>query len=268
MRRAALPGSSGAAALFELMADGAAAIGEAAEGAEAVGDASSLTLHEGAETAFGAPAVWLALHVHAGRDVAGVLVVDNAGGTPDPEAAVALGERLLERIAAVRDGDSPGLAPLTLQLAPDDEIAFPGPYYLQLDGAALPVGTAYSGIGKYLETTADDGARAAFYDEVGAVDVYFHHQQLRGGPEAGTQDYYYEAVLLRFGDEAAAEAYLAGLPDRYADDGDAEDLERLDEVPAAGDEAVAFAYRADYGNTTLFHHATSVSYTHLTLPTN
>ena len=237
---------AGARALFELMADGAAETARLEVAAETVGDASSLTLHEGREPYTQREATWIALHAQAGRDVAGVVIIDYAGGTPDADVAVALGERLLGRIADVRDGESPGLAPLALQLVPDDEVAFPNAFYAQVDGEALPVGTADSGFYKYFETNPDDEARAAFYEEIGTIDVYFLTQQLRGGREGGNQDYYYEAVLLRFGDEVAAEEYVASLPDRFAADANYEDLEQLDEVPTAGDEAVAFAYRREY----------------------
>jgi len=250
---------AGAEALFHLLAQGASETAQLEVAAEPVGEASSLTFHEGMDPYTGASAAWLALHVHAGRDVIGVAIVDYAGETADPDDALALGERLLDRVAAVRGGDSPGLAPLTLPLAADDEIAHPGPYYLQVDGEALPVATIDSGIGKYVETTSDNVARAAFFEEIGAVDVYFHHQQLGSGEEDGVHDYSYEAVLLRFSDETAAHEYIASLPDRFADDPDHEDLEQLDEAPTAAEEAVAFSYERNYANgRTFFYHPTYV----------
>lgn len=249
---------AGAAALYDLIEEGAAATGEVVEDAETVGDASIVTVDEGTDPYTGASATWLRLDVRAGSDVAGVVLIDYEGDSVDPDDAVALGERLLDRIESVREGDSPGIAPLALQLVSDDEVAFPNAFYVEVDGETLPVGSADSGLWKYLETTSDDEARAAFYDEIGAVDVYFNTQQLQGGRAGGDQDYYYEVVLLRFGDEEAAEDYLASLPDRLADERDYRDLEQLNDAPTAGDEAVAFTYFNDYGSVTHYHHPTYI----------
>jgi hypothetical protein len=231
---------AGARALFAVVADGTAATAALPVAAETVGDASSLTFHEGVEPLTRTAAAWLELRILAGTDVLSVAIVDYAEATPDPDDAVALGERLVERVAAVRDGDAPGLWPLTLQLVAEDGIGNPGPFYLQLDGATQPVNEASTSVPTWLEKAMDVGARADFYEAVDAVDVLFQQQRLRGGRASGDV-YFYEAELMRFADEDAAAAYVADLPDRF--DGFADgvyDIERLDEAPAAGDEAVAF----------------------------
>ncbi len=245
-----------AGALFALVAAGAEATAERTVAAPAVGDDASLTLHNGIEPYLGREATWLALHVHAGEDVVGVVLIDYSGERPDEAAAAALVGRLVERVAAVREGRAPGLAPLALELQWDDEIAFPNAYYLQIDGAAFPVAAFDSAIGRHPETIADNRRRAAYLDAIGAVDVYFLSQPLRGGRAGSAQDYYYEVVLLRFGDEAAAKDYVAGLPDRYAGDRNIVGLTQLDGLPDDGDEAVGFAYRVDHGESTgTWHHA-------------
>jgi hypothetical protein len=242
--------------LFDLMADGAMAIADRTLGAPAVGDAASLTRHRGEDPYTGLEAAWVALHIHAGEDVVGVKVIDYTGGQPDEDVAVDLGEVLVARVAAVREGQGPGLALLALELQWDADVGFPKAYYLQMNGEAIPVAVSTSSLGKYLETGLDNQRRAAFFDRIGTVDVYFSSVGLRGGLVGGNQDYYYEVVLLRFEDEDAAEAYVAGLPDRYAGDQDIEGLTELDSLPDTGDEAVGFAYRKEYGGRTgTWHHA-------------
>jgi hypothetical protein len=188
-----------------------------------------------------------------------VAILDSSGQTPDADAALALRKLLFDRIAAVRDGESPGLAPRTLRLVQEDGVAAPKPFYLQIDGDTLPVAVANSDLGYSLETVNDDEERAASFEEIETVDVYFHQQWVRGslGSEVGGS--FYEAVLLRFADEDGAEEYLTDLPERFAANGTVEDFDVLREAPTVGDEAVAFSYLVEYpAGETLHHRPTDV----------
>lgn len=249
----------GAERLFELLAVGATATAREALDAPAVGDAAVLTSDEGMDPYTGQlNAAWLRLDMRSGSDIVGAVIIDYAGSRPDPTPAAALAERLLERVDSVRGGDSPGLFSLTLQLQWDDEVDYPGPIYLQIEGESQVVGAADSGIGKQVETAVDNRARAAFFDRIGAVDVYFSHQYLRAPTDDGRHRYHFEVVLIHFEDQQAAEDYMADLPDHYAGADEVSELSEVTDLPDAGDEALGFAYRMDHGGSMggeLVHHA-------------
>jgi hypothetical protein len=236
--------------LFNLIADGWLGVAQEEVNVDSVGDASVLTMHEGRDPYIGERASWLNFTILAGTDVLSVALVDYVREEPDGDAAADLGERLVERVEAVRAGEGPDLAPLAVQLVPDEQIASQSGSYLQIDGETYPAVESTSGLGKYLETTVDNTERAEFYEDIGAVDVLFAQQQLRGGPEGGSQDYYLEVVVIRFEDEAAAEDYMADVPDMLADDPGIDDLREIGDVPRAGDEARSFTYEVEG----LFYH--------------
>ena len=185
-------------------------------------------------------------------------IVDYAGETADPDDAVALGERLLDRVAAVRDGDSPGLAPLALPLAADNGINHPGPYYLQVDGESFPVATMDSGLGKYVrDDLRQRGARGILRGDRGGRRL-LPPPATGSGQQDGVHDYSYEAVLLRFSDETVAHECLAGLRIGSPTTPTTRTWSNSTR-PYGREEAVAFTHQYDRANgVTYFYHPTCV----------
>ena len=196
--------------------------------ADTVGDASTLvrTEDDSDEIAFTA----LDLRFRSGNLVGTVVVRAPTEDEPTAEDAVALGERLVDRMDDVRQDGGPGLSTQAVLLLRDGDLLSLADGYQVLDGDLIPA---------YGETKEERETRAA--DLGDATDAYRVFQVLSPADDGGNPTYY-QAVLRRFADEETAAAFLDDVPDRIADDDRIEDAEVSEDAPVRGDGAVSVSY--------------------------
>lgn len=152
----------------------------------------------------------------------------------DAEVVTGLGQRILDRIDAVRQGDGPGLAQLPIRVArgsgaviTDDDVVRPGPLhesYRAIDG--VPFRT-YP-----IQAEESYGAEVAAFRERQVETTFSAYQSLfRGGSEVGR----ISILVDRLTDEEAATAEFVRIGEEQSDlDG----VEVIRDAPTFGDESM------------------------------
>lgn len=157
----------------------------------------------------GAPYLRADLLFLQGRLVGGVSLEEGAGATPSQDEAVALAQRLDQRIGLVLSGNPPRLSSMIARLAMPDGFAdvLPSDRYEAVDGTAIR---------RVGETDAELAERQADYAAMALAQYYFVGQPMRG--LTSDPELLFLNHLRQFDSAAAAASWsqeeIAGLADR------------------------------------------------------
>jgi hypothetical protein len=176
--------------------------------------------------------------------VSGVSVETYDATPPEAETVEGLAERQADLVEAVLEDGGAGLSQLILRLEVPGRNAILDLYTVQ-DGERF----------RRADETADEAAEnQAVAEDFGIVDAYTVEQQILGDAldSADLPVAFLPTRVVRFADEDGASAYLRDAVDRLQE-GSANDLEEVGDVPEFGDEVAAYTYTHTRSDGVVFH---------------
>lgn len=214
-----------------------------------VGDEAVSFRGAGADATTGNPYKDLKILFRTGAFVVDMGITDYTDDAPALSEWTAVGETIVERIAAAEAGDAPGLGVAVLRV--DGEgVTHYDDSYLRVDGEEIPLVN---------QATSARRSNQEYYDDLGVTDRYFYVANW-GDPAAPDEPLTgYSVGLYRFEDEDAAETFAGDDPEAWAEfpPTGVDDVEFVDDLPTVGDEstAVSFAFERAPGEVALGYRA-------------
>ena len=195
---------------------------------QTIGEQSEAT-HGGGVDDSGSPFDQIDVTFRTGNLHAGVAMVDWTGGSVDLSEVESLAGRLLERIEAVRSGNSPGLSGQVVRLMGDDVTPSADEYYL--------LG------GKTVRAYGQSPWSAVFEDYFALLeqrtDGYRLNQQLTAGTEDTNDDTWLLIDSALFASEAEASEGIVSTPQTIASNPDLGNVQFV-EGSGYGDESISY----------------------------
>lgn len=230
---------AGAAAAWEFMEDESQSpTAEDVALTLGIGDQAEATRDQGQDPQTGETFEQLDLTFRVGNLHAGVAVIDWQGLEPDVAELETLALRLLERIEAVRNLNTPGLYGQVVRLSGEGVVTVIDHYFL-LDREPLRL------YGESLLGSMRRDFEATFQGE---IDAYQMQQQIASGAEALEDDSWYLVDVNRFADEAMAAAWLASKQQRIANNTSFVNAQ-FAQSPTFGDESFGYSLTTADGAT-------------------